>query len=222
MLPDGYILKLIRKYNLRLMYWAVVMVALTVFPVIHQFGKPSNIAEWDYLAISAFMMIAFINMVKVFIWNSKPVLHPLCKYMRRQGDLEELVTAIDADAFKAGTSEESQIFVAGSWIVYQGFFKINMIPLSDVVWFYVKAPGRKRHGSGKSIFIVLTKDGKAHLLKYLEKDQNENPATAVSRQAPWSFAGYSEKTVSRWKTNRKEMIDAVQTRIEKQYPTTGK
>lgn len=218
MLPNGYILKLIKKYNIRLLYWAIVMVVLSVFPVIHQANKPAIIANWDYLAISAFMMIALTNLVKYLIWNSKPVLHPVFKYLRRLGDPEEMVSAIDADALKAGGGTESSILAAGSWIVYQGFFKFKLIPLSDVIWFYPKISDKKLHDPNGSALIVFTKDEKAHLLKYRHIDQGENPVAAVSRRAPWSFTGYSAKMVSRWKTNRKEMIDTVQKKIEKIFP----
>lgn len=212
MLPEGYILTLIRKYNKRLLYWDILLIALCVFPTLHQSGKPDYIANWDYLVLSAFIMAALTNLVKFLIWNSKPVLHPLCKLLGKYGDPEEIIQAVDMEAEKAGIGPDFQIFVTGEWIVYQGLLHISLIPLSEAVWLYEKGP---RARGSKSSLIIFTNDGRAHLLKCGPARKGRTPAAEISFKAPWAFSGYSEKLASRWKKNRREMVDAAAAAFKK-------
>jgi hypothetical protein len=214
MLPDGHLLRLIRKYNRRLLYWAIVLIVSSVIPHLHSLGKPQAIAQWDYLIISIFIMIALNNAVKYLIWNSKPVLHPVCKYLRKCGDLEELVTGIDK-GIKAEAAAESDIYVTDLWIIHQGFIKFRLIPLADVIWYYIREPIGKRYKAKSNQLVVHTKDEKIHFLKYRRGRQGSRPEAAINRRAPWAYAGYSEKTAELWRKNRREMIEDVMKKAEK-------
>lgn len=211
MLPDGFVLNQIKAYNRKLLYWALLMLMLSVYPLARLLASPESCGDWDYFALSFFVMMVLINLTKFLTRSSRPVLHPMVKSLRAYGDTEELLDVLDREAAESQADPRQSIIVTPSWIIHRGLFTLKAIPLTHVAWFYLKPGGT---GSIRRM-AVFTMQSKIIRLRFNEAFQKGNDLAAeISGNAPWAYSGYSRKIAALWHDDRQKILRTVEERLK--------
>ncbi|MGH9759239.1 MAG: DUF6709 family protein [Blastocatellia bacterium] len=150
-------------------------------------------------------------------WRANPERHPFMKQLARYGAPSELAGKIDAEV-AAGTG----VVPMGSVTLTPSFFLISnpwgakALPLKDVVWAYKRVVKRSVNfvPIGKTYSAVLhDRLGKRIELRRFGGEQRTDHALISLRQtAPWVLVGFSQNLAHAWRSERQQMVAAVDDR----------
>ena len=165
------------------------------------------------------MIILIIrNILLFFKRNAQPDTHPLCKELSRLGDLEKIADQIDTEVGKLQNPKKN-VLLTDSWIILKRFYKLDIIPYSDVVWVYQKVTTQKVNAipTNKTYEIVIhTKIPAKHEIQVKKKDC-QALISEIYDKAPWICAGYSEVLEKHWKKNQADFIKGVQDKYNQMH-----
>lgn len=189
------------------------------YPVYLQVGNFGTSRTLDYGILLVLLLIIVRNVIQFVKRSNNPGLHPVCKYLSSYGEIETMVRLIDCEVDRAECDvKRSTVIVTESWVIAKRWFKLEFMPLSDVVWTYQKITSHRVNyiiPTGKTYeLIVFTKDGEKHEMTVRNGVSGEELVTAIGRNAPWAFVGFSVTMEEKWKNNRKDFLQAVQDRFD--------
>jgi len=140
--------------------------------------------------------------------SGNPNNHPTLKKLGRFGDIETVVSDVEAD-LASGENKVGDLRLGSRYLVHSGgaFFKV--MPYDQVAWVYKKIT--KRNGATSHAMHLLDTTGEEIIIGSKE-DKVNAMIQAVYARAPWAIAGYSDDISKMWNKDRAAFLQQIEMR----------
>ena len=163
------------------------------------------------------LVLACWGLYQTRIWRANAERHPFMKQLARYGAPSELATKIDAEvAAGTGIVPMGSVTLTPSFLLISNPWGAKALPLKDVVWAYKRVVKRSVNfvPVGKTYSAVLhDRLGKRiELRRFGGEQRTDHALISLRQQAPWVLVGYSQNLANAWRSERQQMVAAVDDR----------
>jgi hypothetical protein len=200
----------VRRVNTNLLWCNVLLLlaalGVAVLPTIWGIGvSEASIVLWCCAVPPA--GVSLWNLAKWLKRSGEPESHPFFEKIRGLGFGVE--DAVERDLEQA--KDFLRLTLGASWLLRRGFFKLELVPLTDAVWAF-----QRDHNGGYVFYsqaVVQLRDGKS-----LGSDMTTSSKKVaefleiLSQNAPWIILGENDALSKLWKKDREDFVAQVDQR----------
>jgi hypothetical protein len=176
-----------------------------MLPLILNASTEFNVLGYLLLGILTPMLaLCGFNIALAVVRQGKNSMHPVMRFLARQGDPTEVAQDIDAEVADDGVQKVGKALITQNWLLRPTFFRLIAGRLDDIVWaFHSKI-------AGDNVATLAFRDGRMLGIP-LHKNTPEL-LDQIYQRTPWVEKGWDKETAKKWRTQRKAFIAAVEAR----------